>query len=217
MLSLGLNFTSSHVFNGLMLLSGLGCKEIKPVNFQGNQSWIFIRRTDAEAEALVLWPPDAKNWLLGKDPDAGKDWRQQEKGATEDEMVGWHHWLDGYEFEQALGIGDGQGSLACCSLWLRKESDTTERLNLCFQLSLPFRFPRCNVQLIFPTGATYEHILLLTAYSTGASRPKLNIIFSQSHHCSQPHSSSLWISITVKKYPQWCNLLPHCQEQTPAS
>ena len=90
----------------------LDCKEIQPVNPKGNQSWIFIERTDAEAETPVLWPPDAKNWLTGKDPDAGNDWRQEEKGTTEDEMVGWHHQLDGLEFEQALGVGDGQGSLA---------------------------------------------------------------------------------------------------------
>ena len=94
-----------------------------------NQSWIFIGRTDAEAETPILWPPDAKNWLTGQDPDAGKDWRQEEKGTTEDETVGWHHWLYGHEFEQAVGVGDGQGSLTCCSLWGHKESDMTERLN----------------------------------------------------------------------------------------
>ena len=97
------------------LESPLDCKEIQPVYPKGNQSWIFIGRTDAEAEGPVLWPPDAKNWLIGKDPDAGKDWRQEEKGTTEDEMVGWHHQLDGHEFEQAAGVGDGQRSLACCS------------------------------------------------------------------------------------------------------
>ena len=96
---------------------------------KGNQSWIFIGRTDAEAETPILWPPDAKNWLIGKDPGAGKNWRQEEKGTTEDETVGWHHWLSGYEFEQAPGVGDGEGSLACCSPWGRKESDTTEWLN----------------------------------------------------------------------------------------
>ena len=89
----------------------LDCKEIKPVNPKGNQSWVFIGRTDAEVEAPILWPADAKNWLIGNDPDAGKDWRQEE-GTTEDEMVGWHPWLDGHEFEQALGVGDGQGGLA---------------------------------------------------------------------------------------------------------
>ena len=114
------------------LLSPLDCKEIQPVNPKGNQSWIFIERTDAEAEVPIssslLWLPVAKNWLIGKDPDAGKDWRQ-EKGMTEDEMIGWHHWLNGHEFEQGLGVGDGQGSLACCSPWGCKESDTTEPLN----------------------------------------------------------------------------------------
>ena len=106
----------------------LACKEIKLVNPKGNQVWIFIGRTDAKAEAPILWSPDAKNWLIGKDPDAGKDWRQ-EKGVTEDKMVRWHHWLDGYEFEQAPGVGDGPGSLACCSPWGCKESDMTEWLN----------------------------------------------------------------------------------------
>ena len=109
--------------------SPLNSKEIKPVNPKGNQSWIFIGRTDAEAETPILWPPDAKSWLIWKDPDAGKDWEQEEKGMTEDEIVGWRHQLDGHEFEQALGVGDGQGSLACYSPWGLKESDTTEWLN----------------------------------------------------------------------------------------
>ena len=104
-------------------------KEIKPVNPKGNQSWIFIGRTDAEAETPILWPPDVKNWLLGKDPDAGKDWRQEEKRTTEDEIVGWHHWVDGHEFEQVPGVGDGQGSLASSSPWGCKELDVTEWVN----------------------------------------------------------------------------------------
>ena len=111
------------------LESPLDCKEIQPVSPKGNQSWIFIGRTDAEAETPVLWPPNAKNSLIGKDPDARKDWRREEKGTTEDEMVGWHHRLDGHEFAQAPVIGDGRASLACCSPCGRKESDTTERLN----------------------------------------------------------------------------------------
>ena len=113
------------------LESPLACEEIQPIHPKGNQSGIFIGRTDTEAETPIIWPPDAKNWLTRKDPDAGKDWRQEEKGMTEDEMVGWHHWLNGHEFEQALGVGDGQGSLACCSLWGCKESDMTEWLNWC--------------------------------------------------------------------------------------
>ena len=111
------------------LESPLDCKEMQPVHPKGDQSWIFIGRTDAEAEALVLWPPDVKNWLIGKDPNAGKDWGQEEKGITEDEMVGWRPWLNGHEFEQAPGVGGGWESLACCSPWDRKESDTNERLN----------------------------------------------------------------------------------------
>ena len=98
------------------LESPLDCKEIKPINLKGNQSWIFIGRTDAKAEIPIFWPPDAKSWLIGKDPDAGKDWRQEEKGTIEDEMVGWHHRLNGHEFESS-GVGDGQGSLLCCSPW----------------------------------------------------------------------------------------------------
>ena len=111
------------------LQSPLDCKEIKPVNPKGNQSWIFIGRADAEAEASVLWPPDEKNCLVGKNPYSGKDWRQEEKGLTEDEMVWWHHWLDGHDCEQTPGVGDGQVSLACCSPWGLKESDMTEQLN----------------------------------------------------------------------------------------
>ena len=110
------------------LESPLDCKEIKPANPKGNQFWIFIEMTNVEAEAPILWPRDAKNWLIGKDSDVGQDWRQ-EKGTTEDEKVGWHHWLNRHEFEQARGIGDRQGSLACCSPWGHKESDTTEWLN----------------------------------------------------------------------------------------
>ena len=102
------------------LESPLDCKEIKPINPKGNQSWLFIGRPDAEAEASILWPPDVKNWLLGNDPDVGKDWRQEEKRTTEEDMVGRHHQqLDKHEFEQAPGVGDGQGSMACCSPQVR--------------------------------------------------------------------------------------------------
>ena len=111
------------------LESPLDCKEIQPVHPKGSQSWIFIGRANAETEPPVLWPLDVKNWLTGKDPDVGKNWRQEEKGMTEDKMTGWHHQLDGHEFEQGLGVGAGGGSLACCSPWGCKESDTTEQLN----------------------------------------------------------------------------------------
>ena len=112
------------------LESPLDSKEIQAVHPKGsNQSWIYIGRSDDEDETPILWPPDGKSWHIWKDPDAGKDWRQEEKVMTEDEMVGWHHWLNGHEFEQALGDGEGQGGLACCSPWGCKELDGTERLN----------------------------------------------------------------------------------------
>ena len=125
------------------LESPLDCKEIQPVHPKGDQSWIFIGRT--EAETPILWPPDVKNWLTGKDPDAGKDWRWEKKGTTEDEMVGWHHQLNGHEFEQALGVGDGQGSLVCCSPWGHKESDMTEWVFILLILLLSYLYHRYNV------------------------------------------------------------------------
>ena len=108
------------------LESLLDCKEIQPVHPKGDQSWVFIGRTEAEAEIPILWPPDVKNWLIGKDPDAGRDWGQEEKGTTEDEMVGWHHRLNGHGFGWTLGVGDRQGGLVCCDSWGHKELDTTE-------------------------------------------------------------------------------------------
>ena len=111
------------------LESPLDCKVIKPVILEGNWSWIFIGRTDAEAEAPIIWLPDAKNWLIWKDPDSGKDWRQEEKWTTEDEMIGWYHRLYGHEFEHAPRVGDGQERLLCCSQWGHKESDMTEGVN----------------------------------------------------------------------------------------
>ena len=132
------------------LESHLDCKEIKPVNPKGNQPWVFSGGTDAEAETPVLWPPDAKSWLIRKDPAAGKNWRQKEMKATEDEMVGWHHWFNRNGFEQALGDGERQESLACCSPWVRKETKwlrdwttitTTYIYPLFFSISFPFRLP----------------------------------------------------------------------------
>ena len=126
------------------LESPLDCKEIQPVHPKGDQSWVFIGITDIEAETPVLWPPDAKSWLIWKDPDAGKDWGQEEKGTTEDEMVGWHHWLDGHGFGWTPRVGDGQGGLAYCSSWDRKEADTigwlnwTELSNWCLCFSIVF-------------------------------------------------------------------------------
>ena len=111
------------------LESPLDCKEIQQVHPKGDQSWVFIGRTDAEAETPILWPPHVKSWLIGKDPDAGRDWGQEEKGTTEDEMAGRHHQLDAHEFGWTPGAGDGQGGLACCDSWGHKESDTSEQLN----------------------------------------------------------------------------------------
>ena len=110
------------------LESPLDCKEIQQVHPKGNQSWIFIGRTDGVAEAPILWPPNVRSQFILKDPGSGKDWRQEEEETTEDEMIGWHHQLDGHEFGWTLGVGDGQGGLVCCNSWGRRESDTTERL-----------------------------------------------------------------------------------------
>ena len=148
------------------LESPLDCKDIQPVHPKENQSWIFIGRTDAEAEAPILWPPDMKNWLTLKDPDAGKDWRWEEKGMTEDEMVGWHHRLNGLEFEQALGVGDGLESLACYSPWSCKESDTTERLNWTElnQIDLP-PLPSCVQKRKHPARTKWQNSLATHAIS----------------------------------------------------
>ena len=111
------------------LKSPLDCKQIQLVHPKGDQSWVFIGRTDVEAETPTLWPPDAKSWLIGKDPDAGNDWGQEEKGTTEEEMAGWHHRLDGHEFGWTPGVSDGQGGLVCSESWGHIESDMTERMN----------------------------------------------------------------------------------------
>ena len=132
--------------------SPLDCKEIKPVNLKENQSWVFIRKADAEAKAPTVSPPDTKSQLIGKDPDAGKDWRKEQKGTTEDKKVGWHHWLNGQEFEQALGDGKRQGSLECCSPRGHKESDVTGQLNnnttKIFRIIYPFtqQFTSSNLE-----------------------------------------------------------------------
>ena len=111
------------------LESSLDYKEIQLVHPKGDQSWVFIGKTDVETETAIIWPPDAKSWRIGKDPDAGQDWGQEAKGTTEEEMVRWHHQLNGHGFGWTPGVGDGQGGLACCDSWGHKESDTTERLN----------------------------------------------------------------------------------------
>ena len=146
------------------LESPLDCKEIQPVHSKGDQSWVFIGRTDAKAETLILWPPHAKSWLIGKDSDAGRDWEKEEKGMTEDEMAGWHHRLDGCEFEWTLGVGDGQVGLACCNSWGHKESDTTEQLNWTELLTLRLGY-KSKLEIISSIlKALFLHHLLTCCY-----------------------------------------------------
>ena len=149
------------------LESPLDCKEIQPVHPKGNQSWIFIVKIDAEVEAPIFWLPDMKKWLIGKDPDAGKDWRGEEKETTEDEMVGWPHWLDGHEIEQAPGVGDEQGSLACCSPWGLKESETTEQLNWLTDWTFTLNFIEFGNPLKLYTELMCQCIFQLLSYSQG--------------------------------------------------
>jgi len=130
------------------LESPLDCKEIQPVHSKGDQPWVFIGRNDAKAETPVLWPPHVKSWLIGKDSDAGRDWGQEEKGPTEDEMAGWHHRLDGHESEWTLGVGDGQGGLACCDSWGHRESDMTEWLNWSLLSLLKKMRPTMSIKII---------------------------------------------------------------------
>ena len=154
--------------------SPLDCKEIQLVPSKGDQSWVFFGRTDAKAETPILWPPHSKSWLIGKDSDARKDWGQEEKGTTEDEIAaGWHHWLDGHEFEWTPGAGDGQRGLVCCDSWGRKESDTTEQLDWtataaakslqsCPTLCDPIESNWCiykitNKDLLYGTGNYIDH------------------------------------------------------------
>ena len=130
------------------LESPLVCKEIQPVHSEGDQAWEFCGRNDAKAETPVLWPPQVKSWFIGKDSDARRDWGQEEKGTTEDEMARWHHWLDGRESEWTPGVGDGQGGLACCNSWGRKGSDTTEWL-IWSDLLWALVFPMLNFHVVF--------------------------------------------------------------------
>ena len=154
------------------LESPLDCKEIQPVHSRGDQPWVFFGR-NAKSETRVIWPPHAKSWLIGKDSDAGRDWGQDEKGMTEDEMAGWHCRLDGHEVEWTPGDGDGQGGLACCDSWGRKESDTTERLNwLTDTVQIYYLLdpevttvlvlkPRCLQSWSLSRGSTGESVLCL--------------------------------------------------------
>ena len=165
------------------LESPLDCKEIQPVDPKGDQSWVFIGRTDVEAETPIFWPPDAKRWLIGKDSDAGKDLGQEEKGITEDEIVIWHHRLDGHGFGLTLGDGDGQGGLECCSSWVRKELDMTEWLNWTeLNLPIPVHFSFSPFRGIFECS----FILL----RKGVRWDAVGVIFSNNDHSNESHPTS---------------------------
>ena len=165
------------------LESPLDCKEIQPVHPKGDQSWMFTGKTDAEVETPILWPPHVKSWLIGKDCDAGRDWRQEERGTTEDEMVGWHHRLDGHGFGWTLGVGGGQGGLACCGSWGRKELDTTEWLNWAW-----FSVFVSSREYLTPStvpGAQYTLSQLLTTVSWN--------LFALSSLCSSTQGAYVWV------------------------
>ena len=170
--------------------SPLHCKEIKPVNPKRNQSWIFIGRTDATAETPIFWPPDVESWLIGEDLDAGKDWRREEKRTIEDEMVGWHHWLNGHEFDQTPGDGEGQQSLACCSPWDCRESDTTEQQQWWSHLICPW----WNMPYIgYWFGAYSIFSRLVPPLCKVSSSWLCNQAFNRLSHCSaRPAAPGLW-------------------------
>ena len=148
------------------LESPLDCKEIQPVHSEGEQPWVFFGRNDAEAETAILWPPHVKSWLIGKDSDAGRDYGQEEKGTTEDEMAGWHHGLDGRESEWTPGVGDGQGGLACCDSWGHKEPDTTEQLNWTWFVFYTSHVLRSKVNLKFLMSGAWQLPLCLNKWKT---------------------------------------------------
>ena len=158
------------------LKSPLDCKEIQLIHSNGDQSWVFFGRNDAKAETPVLWPPHAKSWLIGKDSDAGRDCGQEEKGMTEDEIAGWHHWLNGQEFGWIPGVGDGQGGLACCNSWGSKESDMTEGLNWTELNMLPFR-------------------KILSIYTPIQTKPQNDIFSSSLTNTANYHYVSIWSTL----------------------
>ena len=174
------------------LESPLDSKEMKPVHPKGNQSWIFTGRTEAEAEAPILWPPDVKSRIIGKDPNAGKDWGQEEKGMTEDEMVGWHHQLNGHKFEQTLGDRDGQGSLACCSPWGHKESDTTEQLNSNILISVlaNWTISKLLLDVLLPVAAVTNYWILGTWWLNATEMYYLTVL--EPEVWNQYHKLKVW-------------------------
>ena len=184
--------------------SPLDCKEIQPVHPKGDQSWVFIGRTAAEAETPILWPPDVKDWLIGKDPDTGKDWGQEEKGTTEDEMVEWHHWLNGHEFEQAPWVGDGQGGLACCSMGLQRvRHDWWTELNWadspisCHSLVSSQGCWPCRLQ--FPGLIIHWSLFSLASGKVGGKK--------KPQHFS-PSLSALAVSLPTAASSPWTQCLP---------
>ena len=168
------------------LESPLDRKEIQPVHPKGDQSWVFIGRTDAKAETPVLWPPHVKSWLIWKDSDSGRDWGQEEKGTTEDEMAGWHHRLDGHEFEWILEVGDGQGGLACCSSWGHKDLDTTERLN--WNVIMPINYMIMGVISIILLSI---HVFFVTSGNAQILELNVSLLTSQ-FCCCIPYLENLW-------------------------
>ena len=174
------------------LESSLDSKEIKPVSPKRNQPWIFTGRTEAEAEAPILWPPDVKSQIIGKDPDAGKDWGQEEKGMTEDEMVGWHHQLNGHKFEQTLGDRDGQGRLACCSPWGHKESDTTEQLNSNILISVlaNWTISKLLLDVLLPVAAVTNYWILGTWWLNATEMYYLTVL--EPEVWNQYHKLKVW-------------------------
>ena len=158
------------------LESPLDCKEIQPVHPKGDQSWVFIRGTDVEAETPILWPPDAESWLIWKDPYAGKDWGQEEKGMTEDQRIGWHHQHNGHGFGGTLGVGDGQGGLACCSWSSHKELDTTEQLNWSYS-HLTTKSDDLGIYHAIPNGSSWLKFLLMILLTTAAAAARYIIFY----------------------------------------
>ena len=196
------------------LESPLDCKEIQPVHSEGDQPWDFFGRTDAKAETPILWPPYTKSWLIGKDSDAGRDWGQEEKGSTEDEMAAWHHWLDGRESEWTPGVGDGQGGLAFCNSWGRKELDTTERLNWT-ELHKDFAITCKICQWILDLCICFLYSLLhltLACLHGGPSPVPGALIFGEEdgvcmtgRASSSIHILNYWKQIELHKHTNQCN------------
>ena len=189
-------------------------KEIQPVHPKGDQSWVFNGRTDAEADTPVLWP-HAKSWLIGKDLDAGKDWRWEEKVMTEDEMVGLHHWLDGHEFEQAPGVGDGQGGLVWGSPWGRKESNTTERLDWTEPIWLILGHPALQEHSLHTFQKGNQHWRINTNHTPVTLEHILTFFIS--HNFSSTHTQMIWLTNSMWSLQKDNSNLCHCNYTNPGA